>query len=176
MTSMLQDVVRAGTAARAQSLGRQDLAGKTGTTENYVDAWFDGYDPSQVAVAWIGFDQPRSLGKGEVGARAALPIWEDYMRVALKGVPDHSYAVPPGVVQASVHDASAPAGVDPWRKPADYFYAENFRRRLPPMRPRRCRSRGPFWDRLGKILRANIRSDLRRLRRQLRLNDRAGAP
>ena len=125
MTSMLQDVVRAGTAARAQSLGRQDIAGKTGTTENYVDAWFDGYDPSQVAVAWIGFDRPRSLGKGEVGARAALPIWEDYMRVALKGVPDHPYAVPPGVVQASVHDASAPATVDPWRKPADYFYAEN---------------------------------------------------
>jgi penicillin-binding protein 1A len=125
MTSMLQDVVRAGTAARAQSLGRQDLAGKTGTTENYADAWFDGYDPSQVAVAWIGFDRPRSLGKGEVGARAALPIWEDYMRVALKDVPDQPYAVPPGVVQASVHDASPPATADPWRKPADYFYAEN---------------------------------------------------
>ena len=125
MTSMLQDVVRAGTAARAQSLGRQDIAGKTGTTENYVDAWFDGYDPSQVAVAWIGFDRPRSLGKGEVGARAALPIWEDYMRVALKDVPDHPYPVPPGVVQASVHDASPPATVDAWRKPTDYFYAEN---------------------------------------------------
>ncbi len=125
MTSLLQDVVRRGTAARAESLGRQDLAGKTGTTENYVDAWFDGYDPSQVAVAWIGFDRPRSLGKGEVGARAALPIWEDYMRVALNNVPDRAYAVPPGVVQASVHDASPSATVDPWRKPADYFYAEN---------------------------------------------------
>ena len=125
MTSMLRDVVRRGTAARAQSLGRQDLAGKTGTTENYVDAWFDGYDPGQVAVAWLGFDRPRSLGKGEVGARAALPIWEDYMRVALKDVPDHSYAVPSGVVQASVHDASATATVDAWRNPVDYFYAEN---------------------------------------------------
>ena len=74
MTSILQDVIRRGTATRAMQLGRHDLAGKTGTTNDFTDAWFDGFNAQLVAVAWIGFDQPRSLGKGEVGARAALPI------------------------------------------------------------------------------------------------------
>ncbi|MDA8110278.1 MAG: PBP1A family penicillin-binding protein [Betaproteobacteria bacterium] len=126
MTSLLQSVVRHGTAARAQSLGRRDLAGKTGTTENFVDAWFDGYNPDQVAVAWIGFDQPRTLGNHEAGARAALPVWMDYMRVALKDAPDHRYPVPPGVVQASValpDDSGSREGV--WNETKDYFYAEN---------------------------------------------------
>ncbi|HVC11928.1 MAG TPA: penicillin-binding protein, partial [Burkholderiales bacterium] len=115
-----------GTAARAESLGRRDLAGKTGTTENFVDAWFDGYNPDQVAVSWMGFDQPRTLGNHEAGARAALPIWMDYMRVALKNVPDKPYPVPPGVVQAPVDltvTSSAPEGV--WNESEDYFYAEN---------------------------------------------------
>jgi len=126
MTSLLQDVVRHGTAARAESLGRRDLAGKTGTTENFVDAWFDGYNPDQVAVSWMGFDQPRTLGNHEAGARAALPIWMDYMRAVLKNVPDNPYPVPPGVVQAPVNlpiTSSAPKGV--WNETKDYFYAEN---------------------------------------------------
>ena len=80
----MQDVARIGTAAKARELGRSDLAGKTGTTNNQVDAWFAGFDPTQVAVAWIGFDQPRSLGGTETGGHAALPIWIRYMSSALQ--------------------------------------------------------------------------------------------
>lgn len=125
MTSMLKDVVRHGTGVRALALGRTDLAGKTGTTEDFVDAWFDGFNPDQVAVSWIGFDKPRSLGKGEEGARAALPMWDDYMRAALKGVPDRTYPMPPGVVRAGVvmpENSTAQEGV--WNESEDYFYAE----------------------------------------------------
>lgn len=125
MTSLLQDVVRRGTAARAQSLGRRDLAGKTGSTENAVDAWFAGYNRARVAVSWIGFDQTHSLGKGEVGAQAALPIWQDYMRVALKDVPDQSHPVPPGVVQAGIDDDSRSVAPGAWHDRVDYFYREN---------------------------------------------------
>ena len=78
MTTMMRDVVRGGTAARAMQLGRQDLAGKTGTTNESVDAWFCGFNAAEVAVAWIGFDQPRTLGPQETGAAAALPIWMAY--------------------------------------------------------------------------------------------------
>ncbi|MBS0347776.1 MAG: penicillin-binding protein 1A [Proteobacteria bacterium] len=94
MDSMLKDVVRRGTAAKALVLKRGDLAGKTGTTNEYVDAWFCGYQPTVVAVAWIGFDQPRKLGSGETGGTAALPMWINYMRKALDGVPE-SYPTPP---------------------------------------------------------------------------------
>ena len=75
MDSMMHDVVRYGTAARAMSLGRHDLAGKTGTTNDYVDAWFCGYHPKLVGIAWVGFDQPKKLGNNETGSLAALPIW-----------------------------------------------------------------------------------------------------
>ena len=88
MTTMMRDVVRGGTAARAMQLGRQDLAGKTGTTNESVDAWFCGFNATEVAVAWIGFDQPRTLGPQETGAVAALPIWMAYMAKSLKGVPE----------------------------------------------------------------------------------------
>lgn len=95
--SMLQDVVTRGTAVRAKSLGRNDLAGKTGTTNDYVDAWFAGYNPDVVAVSWMGYGQPRNLGRGETGGRAALPIWIDYMRFALKGLPEKQRTRPPGL-------------------------------------------------------------------------------
>ncbi|MCB1888080.1 MAG: penicillin-binding protein 1A [Rhodocyclaceae bacterium] len=98
MDSMLRDVVRKGTATRARSLGRSDLAGKTGTTNDYVDAWFCGYAPKLVAVAWVGFDKPKNLGRGETGGRAALPIWIDYMRVALEDVPVTRLEMPDGLV------------------------------------------------------------------------------
>ena len=75
MTSLLKDVIRVGTATRALSLNRSDLSGKTGTTNENVDAWFCGYNGAMVGVAWIGFDQPRTLGTDETGAKAALPIW-----------------------------------------------------------------------------------------------------
>jgi penicillin-binding protein 1A len=79
MTTMMRDVVHGGTAVRAMQLGRQDLAGKTGTTNESVAAWFCGFNAAEVAVAWIGFDQPRTLGSGETGAVAALPIWMAYI-------------------------------------------------------------------------------------------------
>ena len=88
MQSMMHDVVVRGTGAEAAVLGRHDLAGKTGTTNDESDAWFDGFNHELVAICWVGFDQPQSLGAGEYGARAALPMWIKFMRVALRGVPD----------------------------------------------------------------------------------------
>ncbi len=100
MTNLLQDVTRgAGTAAQAQkALGRSDIYGKTGTTNDSIDAWFAGYHPSVVAVAWIGYDNPRKLGDKETGGGLALPVWIDYMAHALKGVPQRELPVPAGVV------------------------------------------------------------------------------
>jgi penicillin-binding protein 1A len=103
ITSMMQDVVQRGTATKAKQLGRADLAGKTGTTSNYVDAWFCGYQADLVAIAWIGFDTPRTLGNNETGSHAALPIWISYMGKVLKGVPMASYAPPSGVTTAKIN-------------------------------------------------------------------------
>jgi penicillin-binding protein 1A len=88
MTSMMQEVIKTGTGAQAQALGRPDIAGKTGTTNDFTDAWFDGFTSHLVAVVWVGNDQPsQPLGSGEQGALAALPIWMDFMGPALNGVP-----------------------------------------------------------------------------------------
>ncbi len=98
MTSMMRDVVRYGTAAAAMRLGRNDLAGKTGTTNDFHDAWFGGYNAELVAVAWVGFDQPKSLGRNETGGNVALPIWIRYMGAALGGVAEVPLEAPKGVV------------------------------------------------------------------------------
>ncbi|MFN6183979.1 MAG: penicillin-binding protein 1A, partial [Burkholderiales bacterium] len=98
MDSIMKDVTRFGTAARAASLKRTDLAGKTGTTNDAVDAWFAGYNPALVAVAWVGYDQPKNLGPRETGGAAALPIWIGYMNKALSGVPNIQRPMPEGVV------------------------------------------------------------------------------
>jgi penicillin-binding protein 1A len=96
MGSLLNDVTRVGTAARAQTrLKRADIYGKTGTTNDVFDAWFTGYHPSVAAVVWLGHDKPRSLGDHESGGRLALPIWSDYMATALKGVPISPQGDPP---------------------------------------------------------------------------------
>jgi penicillin-binding protein 1A len=96
--SMLREVVRSGTGASAsQRLGRSDLAGKTGTTSDAVDGWFAGYAGNVVAVSWMGYDQPKSLGGREFGATLALPMWIDYMRQALSGKPPSDRQPPPGV-------------------------------------------------------------------------------
>lgn len=87
MAGMLRAVIQSGTATRAKALGRTDIGGKTGTTNEMKDAWFAGFHPTQVSVVWLGFDQPSTLGRGEYGGVAALPIWVDYMRTALKSVP-----------------------------------------------------------------------------------------
>jgi penicillin-binding protein 1A len=98
MDSLLRDVARYGTGARAASLGRADVAGKTGTTNDSHDAWFSGYGGGIVGVAWFGFDQPHNLGEKETGGGLALPIWLDYMASALKGLPVLDREPPPGVV------------------------------------------------------------------------------
>ncbi|SOD42456.1 penicillin-binding protein 1A [Nitrosovibrio sp. Nv4] len=103
MTSMMQDVVQRGTATRAKQLGRTDLAGKTGTTSNYVDAWFCGYQADLVAIAWIGFDNPKSLGNNETGGHAALPMWMSYMGKVLKGTPVATYTPPAGITTAKIN-------------------------------------------------------------------------
>ena len=98
MDSMLRDVTIYGTAAKASvALKRKDLAGKTGTTNEYVDAWFCGYQMTAAACAWIGFDQPRNLGNKETGGAAALPIWIGYMGRALKDVPMQTPSMPEGI-------------------------------------------------------------------------------
>ncbi|MCL5059944.1 MAG: penicillin-binding transpeptidase domain-containing protein, partial [Candidatus Thermoplasmatota archaeon] len=102
MTTMMQDVVRYGTAARAGQLGRSDLAGKTGTTNDARDTWFAGYNPGLVAIAWMGYDQPRSMGRNETGAQSALPIWMRFMGAALKGVPQKGWAMPPGIISVRI--------------------------------------------------------------------------
>ncbi|OYY80714.1 MAG: hypothetical protein B7Y33_03125 [Hydrogenophilales bacterium 16-62-9] len=103
MTSMMQDVVRYGTAARAGQLGRSDLAGKTGTTNDARDTWFAGYTPDLVAISWMGYDQPKSLGRGETGGQTSLPIWIKFMGSALKGVPQKTWAMPSGIVTARIN-------------------------------------------------------------------------
>lgn len=98
MTDMMSDVVRRGTATRALQLKRGDIAGKTGTTNDRRDAWFCGFNASLVGTAWVGFDQERSLGRGEEGSRTALPMWIYFMSEALRGVPEQRPAAPPGLV------------------------------------------------------------------------------
>lgn len=103
MNSILRDTVSYGTAQAANVLNRKDLAGKTGTTNDHRDAWFNGFNSDLVAISWVGFDQNQSLGKGETGGRAALPMWIDYMRVVLEGVPEKPLLPPPGVVAVHIN-------------------------------------------------------------------------
>ena len=116
MNSLLQEVTRSGTAARAQAtLKRTDLAGKTGTTNDSVDAWFAGYQPTMAAVTWIGYDTPRNLGSRETGGGLSLPVWISFMDRALKGVPITEPKVPAGVVNVG----------------GDWFYEEYARSGVP---------------------------------------------
>lgn len=100
--SILKDVVKRGTGIRASTLGRQDLAGKTGTTQEFVDAWFVGYHPYLAAVSWVGFDRPSSLGPREYGGVAALPIWISFMKHALEKVPHVDFAQPDGLMEINI--------------------------------------------------------------------------
>ncbi len=122
MVSMMQDVVKHGTAIRAMQLGRQDLAGKTGTTSDSIDAWFCGFQPTVVGISWIGFDQPRSLGDHETGGGAALPIWIDYMATVLKDVPQAEYSLPENMVAARINNSGR---LDENGDIVEYFYQEN---------------------------------------------------
>jgi penicillin-binding protein 1A len=122
MTTLLHDVITSGTATRALELKRKDLAGKTGTTNENVDAWFCGFNTSQVGIAWIGYDQPRTLGSNETGSAAALPIWISYMQRALKGVPEEARETPPGVVSVRINPETGLR--DDTSRFSDWFLAE----------------------------------------------------
>ena len=121
MTSLLKDVIRVGTATRALTLNRTDLAGKTGTTNENVDAWFCGFNAAMVGVAWIGFDQPRTLGANETGAVAALPMWISYMAKALKGTSVADVPMPDGVIAVKVN---ADTGLRDEGGLTEFFFSE----------------------------------------------------
>lgn len=125
MDSMLRDVATIGTAARASAtLKRRDLGGKTGTTNDHIDAWFCGYQHTIAGCTWIGFDQPRKLGGNETGGSAALPAWISYMQRALKDVPEQLMAPPEGLTAV---DVAGPRG-----NTKEYFYTENVPTEIPP--------------------------------------------
>jgi penicillin-binding protein 1A len=101
MTHLMTEVVAYGTGHEAANLDRP-AAGKTGTTSDYIDAWFMGFTPGVVTGVWVGFDNHRSIGTLETGARAALPIWLSYMKTAVQGYPNEDFVVPPGIVFESI--------------------------------------------------------------------------
>lgn len=140
MSNMMQDVIRGGTGARAMALGRVDLAGKTGTTNEQMDAWFAGYQRHLAAVVWMGYDIPRTLGDRETGAVAALPIWMSYMGTVLKGQREELPIAPEGVTAIAINPES---GLRDRHAPApmiEYFYHEN----IPP------EQEGPSGDDAGE--------------------------
>ncbi len=116
MNSMLRGVIREGTGVRARSLGRNDIAGKTGTTNDQRDAWFNGFHPTLVAIVWVGFDNFAPLGRAETGGHAALPAWIAFMGQALKGVPEELPVMPPDMVTVAIDPATgrraAPGATD----------------------------------------------------------------
>jgi penicillin-binding protein 1A len=127
--SLMQDVIKHGTGTPALVLKREDIGGKTGTTNDMRDAWFSGYGGHLVTSVWVGMDDFSTLGRGEFGARAALPIWIDYMRVALTDVPQRSFEPPPGIVTATINRSTgtllptgSPGGME------EYFKAEELAR------------------------------------------------
>src|SRR5574341_469264 len=122
MDNMMQDVTRYGTAARAARLGRTDLAGKTGTTNAFVDAWVAGYQPSLVAIAWVGFDQPKTLGRNQAGGVVALPILVGYMEKALHNMPEMSRTLPECVVMVPTGPYPPPPGES--KLGPEFFYRE----------------------------------------------------
>ena len=122
MNSMLRDVVDRGTASRARSLKRNDLAGKTGTTNDYIDAWFCGYNADLVSIVWIGYDHPRSLGNRETGSAAALPIWIDFMKDALKDIPETPLNPPRDIISVPINTETGLR--DESSSDKEWFYSE----------------------------------------------------
>jgi penicillin-binding protein 1A len=106
MRSMMREVVQRGTAVRAKALGRKDIAGKTGTTNDQIDAWFSGYNDQVVTTSWVGFDNQRHMGNRETGGRAALPMWIEFMRAALEGRPENLQEQPEGLVTIRIDAAT----------------------------------------------------------------------
>lgn len=126
MNSMMRDVITRGTARRARVLGRKDLAGKTGTTNEQRDAWFNGFNRSLVAITWVGFDSSEPLGRGEVGGRAALPAWIAYMQEALDGVEERPLKMPPDMITVRIDpETGKRASVDQNNAIFEVFRSQN---------------------------------------------------
>ena len=142
MNSMTRDVIKKGTGRGALVLKRDDVSGKTGTTNDQRDAWFAGYNPYIVAVTWVGFDNFQPLGNYETGARAALPMWIKYMRVALQGVPETILERPPGLVMARI-DPETGQLASPENPDAIF---EVFRSRYAPKKTEQEQEHGPFTN------------------------------
>lgn len=148
ITSMMRDVVQHGTGRQALRLGRGDLAGKTGTTNDYNNAWFGGFNTNLVTMAYVGYDQVKTLGFGETGARAALPMWIDFMGPALHGAPEHPFLQPPGLVTVRINSHTG-LRTEPGDPDAMF---ETFRvGHVPPEAPRHALSqaRGALFDATG---------------------------
>lgn len=131
MTSMLQDVIKRGTGRRALAMGRNDIAGKTGTTNDSIDSWFSGYNADIVTTVWAGFDQPQSLGRNEYGGTVALPIWMSYMSAVLKDTPEHPPAEPDGLLKLRIDPVSGRAATP--STPDAYFEVFKSEDSPPPM-------------------------------------------
>ena len=126
MRSMMREVVERGTAVRAKALGRADIGGKTGTTNDQIDAWFSGFNDQIVTTAWVGFDNQQTLGARETGGRAALPVWLDYMKVALDGSPENLEEQPEGLVTVRIDSLTGKrAGQDTVNSRFEIFRVEN---------------------------------------------------
>ena len=125
MFNMMQDVIRGGTGVRAMSLGRVDLAGKTGTTNDQMDAWFAGFQRHLVAVAWVGYDIPKSLGEYETGSKTALPMWMSYMAAALRGEREEIPIAPEGVTAVAINPETGLRDPGAPNQMIEYFYHEN---------------------------------------------------
>lgn len=147
MVSMMEDVVRRGTGRGARALKRADLAGKTGTTNDQRDAWFCGFSRGLTVVTWVGFDRPAPLGRGETGARAALPIWIEFMRAALRGIPPRPFPQPPGIVTLRIdRNTGRPSGPGNPGAMFEIFRAGHTPRARPhPPRPGGRRSPAPLF-------------------------------
>jgi len=125
MNSMMRDVIRIGTGQGARALNRNDLAGKTGTTNDQRDAWFAGFNRDLVTISWVGFDDTHPLGNSETGAKAALPMWIDFMRVALDGKPEKSWPTPPKIVSVRINaNSGQPTTADDPDAMFEYFIAD----------------------------------------------------
>jgi len=126
MRSIMREVVQRGTAVRAKALGRKDIAGKTGTTNDQIDAWFSGYNDQVVTTAWVGFDNQRPMGRRETGGRAALPMWINFMRVALDGMPENLQEQPEGLVTIRIDaETGKPADSSTTKSLFELFREEN---------------------------------------------------
>ena len=123
MFNMLQDVIKVGTGKGAKKIGRIDLAGKTGTTNEQRDAWFSGFQPNLVSVVWVGFDTPKSLGTNQTGSSLALPIWINYMEKALKNYNEELIVAPNNIKAVAISSKNVITGK--YENKIDYFFAEN---------------------------------------------------